>query len=73
MAGMEIQEDVLIDGQTAKLENPMIHHNVTVTFPIYLKHNEYSTWEAKVWLNEEKSARLSIRSQHGKRLSDLRN
>jgi len=58
MADMEIHEHVLIDGRTAMLKNPIIHHNVTSLSRYTLKHNEYSTWEAKVWLNEEKHARL---------------
>ena len=58
MADMEVHEHVLIDGRTARLTNPLIHHNVESLSRYIEKHNEYSNWEAKVWLNEERQAGL---------------
>ena len=53
MADMEVHEHVVVDGHVAKLRNPVIHHNVESLSRYILKHNEYSNWEAKVWLNRE--------------------
>ena len=53
MADMEVHEHVVVDGRVAKLRNPVIHHNVESLSRYILKHNEYSNWEAKVWLNRE--------------------
>ncbi|HST08797.1 MAG TPA: glycosyltransferase family 2 protein [Terriglobales bacterium] len=48
MADMEVHEHVYVDGRTARLENPLIHHNVESLSRYILKHNEYSNWEARV-------------------------
>ncbi|PYX63695.1 MAG: glycosyltransferase [Acidobacteria bacterium] len=53
MADMEVHEHVLVDGSTAKLKNPIIHYNVESLSRYIQKHDEYSNWEAKVWLNKE--------------------
>jgi len=53
MADMEVHEHVVVDGRVAKLRNPVIHHNVESLSRYILKHNEYSNWEAKVWLNRD--------------------
>jgi glycosyltransferase involved in cell wall biosynthesis len=59
MADMEIHEHVVLsDGATAKaayLKHPLIHHNVESLSRYIRKHDEYSNWEAKVWLAGETS------------------
>jgi glycosyltransferase involved in cell wall biosynthesis len=51
MADMEVHEHVVVKGPTAKLRRPLIHHNVESLSHYIRKHDEYSNWEAKVWLN----------------------
>ena len=50
MADMEIHEHVIVEGATARLKNPLEHHNVESLSRYIRKHDEYSNWEAKVWL-----------------------
>src|SRR5882762_11267858 len=50
MADMEVHEHVVCDGPTGRLTNPLVHRNVESLFRYIQKHNEYSNWEAKVWL-----------------------
>ncbi len=50
MADMEVHEHVVIDGQTAKLRNPLIHRNVESLSRYIQKHDEYSNWESHVLL-----------------------
>jgi glycosyltransferase involved in cell wall biosynthesis len=60
MADMEIHEHVVLDGgsneKTGYLKQPLIHHNVESLSRYIRKHDEYSNWEAKVWLASETSA-----------------
>jgi glycosyltransferase involved in cell wall biosynthesis len=50
MADMEVHEHVVVKGATRRLTHPLIHHNVE-SFSRYIqKHNEYSNWEARVWV-----------------------
>jgi glycosyltransferase involved in cell wall biosynthesis len=58
MADMEVHEHVVINGRTARLKNPLIHHNVESLSRYIEKHNEYSNWEARVWLNGEQESEL---------------
>lgn len=59
MADMEIHEHVVVEGATARLRNPLVHHNVESLARYIQKHNEYSNWEAQVLLRgEESSAEL---------------
>ncbi len=58
MADMEVHEHVVVDGQTGHLKHSLIHHNVESLFRYFQKHNEYSNWEAKVWLNSEVASGL---------------
>jgi glycosyltransferase involved in cell wall biosynthesis len=51
MADMEVHEHVLVDGSTAKLKNPLIHYNVESLSRYIQKHDQYSNWESRVWLN----------------------
>jgi glycosyltransferase involved in cell wall biosynthesis len=50
MADMEIHEHIVVEGATARLQNPLEHHNVESLSRYIQKHDEYSNWEAKVWV-----------------------
>jgi hypothetical protein len=60
MADMEIHEHIVLEGgvnaRTAYLKHPLMHHNVESLSRYIRKHDEYSNWEAKVWLQGEVSA-----------------
>jgi glycosyltransferase involved in cell wall biosynthesis len=58
MADMEVHEHVVVDGATARLKNPLVHRNVESLSRYIQKHDEYSNWEAKVWLEKEPNERL---------------
>lgn len=51
MADMEVHEHVVCDGATARLCHSLVHRNVESLSRYIQKHNEYSNWEARVWLN----------------------
>ena len=51
MADMEVHEHVVVEGRTAKLKSPVLHHNYASLSHYIRKHDAYSNWEAKVWLN----------------------
>jgi glycosyltransferase involved in cell wall biosynthesis len=59
MADMEVHEHVHVDGRTARLENPLIHHNIESLSRYIQKHNEYSNWEARV-LSEQQAGEDEI-------------
>ena len=48
MADMEVHEHVVVEGATASLRNPLIHHNVESLSRYIQKHDEYSNWESRV-------------------------
>jgi len=50
MADMEIHEHVVVEGATRRLKNPLEHHNVESLSRYIRKHDEYSNWEARVWV-----------------------
>ncbi len=50
MADMEVHEHVVVEGPTARLRNPLIHHNVESLSRYIQKHEEYSNWESRVLL-----------------------
>jgi glycosyltransferase involved in cell wall biosynthesis len=50
MADMEIHEHVIVEGETAHLKQPLIHHNVDSLSRHIRKHDEYSNWESRVLL-----------------------
>jgi glycosyltransferase involved in cell wall biosynthesis len=56
MADMEVHEHVVVDGPTARLRNPLAHHNVESLSRYIQKHDEYSNWEARVWLRGQAGA-----------------
>src|ERR1700675_1760981 len=53
MADMEVHEHVVVEGRTEKLKFPLRHHNVASLSHYIRKHDAYSNWEAKVWLNRK--------------------
>jgi glycosyltransferase involved in cell wall biosynthesis len=50
MADMEVHEHVMVDGKIATLRSPLMHHNVESLSRYIRKHDEYSNWEARLWL-----------------------
>jgi glycosyltransferase involved in cell wall biosynthesis len=50
MADMEVHEHIVVEGKTAKLQHPLLHHNVESLSRYIRKHDEYSNWDARVWL-----------------------
>jgi glycosyltransferase involved in cell wall biosynthesis len=59
MSDMEVHEHVVVDGKTSRLKNPLQHYNVESLHRYIQKHNEYSNWDARVWLaGEANSAEL---------------
>ena len=56
MADMEVHEHIVVDGKTAKLQHPVLHHNVESLSHYIRKHDEYSNWDAKVWVEGEASS-----------------
>ena len=53
MCDMEVHEHVIVRGTTAKLKNSLMHHNVESLSHYIQKHDEYSNWEAQVWMQGE--------------------
>ena len=58
MADMEVHEHVVVDGPTAQLQNPIIHHNVESLSRYIEKHDEYSNWEARVLMEGNEATGL---------------
>ncbi|MGH9512184.1 MAG: glycosyltransferase family 2 protein [Terriglobales bacterium] len=58
MADMEVHEHIVVDGRTSKLKNPLLHHNVESLSRYIHKHDEYSNWDAKVWVDGEPCTEL---------------
>ena len=65
MADMEVHEHVVVTGAARKLIQPLIHHNVESLSRYIQKHNEYSNWEARVWLDGNRSREDIQRSLWG--------
>jgi glycosyltransferase involved in cell wall biosynthesis len=61
MADMEVHEHIVLNeesrSKTAKLRHPLVHHNVKSLSDYIRKHDEYSNWEARVWLEGEANAK----------------
>jgi hypothetical protein len=55
MCDMEVHEHVVVEGETAKLQNSLVHHNVKSLSHYIRKHDDYSNWEAEVWLQGKNS------------------
>jgi glycosyltransferase involved in cell wall biosynthesis len=58
MADMEVHEHVVVEGATARLRNPLIHHNVESLSRYIQKHDEYSNWESHVLLQRGEDKEL---------------
>jgi hypothetical protein len=62
MADMEVHEHVILEpspngSKTARLSRPLLHHNVESLSHYIRKHDEYSNWDARVWLEGEAAAK----------------
>ena len=61
MADMEVHEHIVLKGESrgkvGKLEYPLLHHNVESLSHYIRKHDEYSNWEARVWLAGDDAAK----------------
>ncbi len=63
MADMEVHEHVVLDsgsagsgsGKARRLRHTLLHHNVESLSHYIRKHDEYSNWDARVWLEGERS------------------
>jgi hypothetical protein len=55
MCDMEVHEHVVVTGKTTKLRNPLRHRNCDSLSCYIQKHDGYSNWEARVWLEGESS------------------
>jgi len=53
MCDMEVHEHVVVDGNTGRLRNRLLHHNIESLSRYIQKHDEYSNWEARVWMEGE--------------------
>jgi glycosyltransferase involved in cell wall biosynthesis len=58
MCDMEVHEHIVVDGSTATLKNPVIHNNVESLDRYISKHNQYSNWDAAVWMRGNESREL---------------
>jgi glycosyltransferase involved in cell wall biosynthesis len=56
MCDMEVHEHVIVEGCTCRLKHSLLHHNVESLSRYIEKHNEYSNWEAGVWLRGEENS-----------------
>ena len=52
---MEVHEHPIIEGKTGVLKSPIIHNDYKGLEHYIKRHNEYSTWEAKRYLNLKRS------------------
>lgn len=50
MADMEVHEHVIVDGNIGRLKQPVKHENINALDRYIQKHNEYSNWEAQLYL-----------------------
>ena len=55
MADMEVHEHIVVEGATRNLTHPLLHHNFESLSRYVQKHNEYSNWEARVWLDPDRT------------------
>jgi glycosyltransferase involved in cell wall biosynthesis len=58
MCDMEVHEHVVVDGKTVKLKHALVHNNLESLSHYIRKHDEYSNWDAKVWLERENDREL---------------
>lgn len=59
MADMEVHEHVVPDSKhkIGKLHHSLLHHNVESLSHYIQKHDKYSNWEARVWLEGDANTR----------------
>ena len=61
MADMEVHEHIVIadaaPGRVGRLKHSLLHHNVESLSRYIRKHDEYSNWEARVWLEGEANSK----------------
>ncbi|MBI2378467.1 MAG: glycosyltransferase family 2 protein [Deltaproteobacteria bacterium] len=50
MGDIEVHEHVIVDGAVGQLESPIRHENFNSLYRYIAKHNEYSEWEARVFV-----------------------
>ncbi len=50
MSDIEVHEHVVVDGRVQRLHSPVRHENWNSLYRYIAKHNEYSDWEARVYL-----------------------
>ena len=69
MADMEVHEHVILDanakGRVGRLKHFLLHHNIESLSRYIRKHDKYSNWEAKVWLEGESNSREMAPSLFG--------
>jgi glycosyltransferase involved in cell wall biosynthesis len=53
-----LKEQVVVEGATARLRHPLIHHNVESLSRYIQKHDEYSNWESHVLLQRGEDKEL---------------
>jgi glycosyltransferase involved in cell wall biosynthesis len=53
MADMEVHEHVVVQGRSARLKSPLLHHNVESISRYIQKHDQYANWDARVWCEGE--------------------
>jgi len=51
MSDIEVHEHIIVNGRTASLKNPVRHENINSMSRYIIKHNEYSNWEARVFMD----------------------
>jgi glycosyltransferase involved in cell wall biosynthesis len=60
MADMEVHEHVVVQGdvnRVGKLRHPFLHYNTESLSHYILKHDKYSNWDARVWLEGDSNSR----------------
>lgn len=57
MCDMEVHEHFVVNGLTGNLKNSLAHRNVESLSRYIQKHDEYSNWEARVWLEGAANAK----------------
>jgi glycosyltransferase involved in cell wall biosynthesis len=55
MCDMEVHEHVVVEGKVGSLRSSLLHHNYESLSRYIQKHNEYSNWEARVWMEGDAS------------------
>lgn len=55
MGDMEVHEHVVVNGNVAELDTPVLHRNYNNFSRFIIKHDEYSNYEAKVHTQGEKT------------------